>query len=363
MSDQHTPYIVRGAPSPAQYTSPSQYTKPGLHSHNANRRRGRIARTFSALHGIRLILFLVGIAALGYYGYTLSDQYVYQAYQNWAFDQGIAGRHVTFADFLRERTPFGFLVGSATATSTVVPNQQTATALPSPTAPSRPVNGAVLGRVEIARLNLSAVVREGVDNDVLSVAVGHVPSTALPGQAGNFAIAAHRDTLFRALKDIQQGDVVSFQSQNGNYTYKVVATKIVRPTDVSVLQPDGGGLIPETRLVSSDGQRNSLLTMITCYPFYYVGSAPKRFIVEAELVRDTGTAVSHRSQVTQIRQLPVGRLTGAQPRRHRKVAQEAQLQRGPHNAQGRPVLSHVSGKSGPNTNGRKHGFWHRVLHV
>ncbi len=71
---------------------------------------------------------------------------------------------------------------------------------------------------------------------MLKVAVGHVPSTALPGQPGNFAIAAHRDTLFRALKDIQTGDVVSFESPNGTYTYKVVATKIVRPTDVSVLQ-------------------------------------------------------------------------------------------------------------------------------
>ena len=140
-----------------------------------------------------------------------------------------------------------------------------------------------MGRLEIGRLNLSAVVRQGVDTKTLREAVGHVPSTALPGQAGNFAIAAHRDTLFRALKDIQLGDLVTFQSSHGLYNYQVVATKIVRPTDISVLGPDGGGIIHP-----ADGKTpKKLLTMITCYPFYYVGSAPKRFVVEAQLVNDT----------------------------------------------------------------------------
>ena len=108
--------------------------------------------------------------------------------------------------------------------------------------------------------------------------MGHVPSTALAGQPGNFAIAAHRDTLFRALKDIKKGDIVTFQSPSGVFSYQVAATKIVRPTDVSVLRPDGGGLIANP---------GKLLTMITCYPFYYVGSAPKRFIVQAQMVNGT----------------------------------------------------------------------------
>jgi sortase A len=226
------------------------------------------------------------VAALGYYGYTLGDQYVYEAYQNWAFDQAIAGHQgVTFADFLRERTPFGFLVANRTpAGSGAIATKAADTSKPSIVASPRPPVGEVLGRVEIARLNLAAMVREGVESKVLSVAVGHVPTSALPGQPGNFAIAAHRDTLFRALKDIREGDLVTFESASGTYTYKVGATKIVKPTDVSVLQPDGGGLIPETRFVSGNGQPARLLTMITCYPFYYVGSAPKRFIVEAELV-------------------------------------------------------------------------------
>ena len=277
MSAPRRPYVARDS-------QPVAYVRPGIHSHNMRRQQQALARPVRAIYRVRLLLILIGVAALGYYGYTLGDQYVYEAYENWVFDQGIAGRQgVTFADFLRERTPFGFVVGVApsapVATTTPRANKREPLALP------RPATGSVLGRVEIARLKLAAVVREGVDAKVLSVAVGHVPSTSLPGQQGNFAIAAHRDTLFRALKDIQQGDIVTFQSAAGTYSYKVVATKIVKPTDVSVLQPDGGGLIPQTRLVSSDDQPSRLLTMITCYPFYYVGSAPKRFIVEAELVR------------------------------------------------------------------------------
>src|SRR5882757_3884678 len=114
---------------------------------------------------------------------------------------------------------------------------------PSPGLPTL-VEGALLGRVEISRLGVSAIVREGVGAQTLSTAVGHIPSTSLPGQDGNFAIAAHRDTLFRALKDIRADDLVTFQSAGGSYTYRVVATKIVKPSDVSVLRADGGGLIP-----------------------------------------------------------------------------------------------------------------------
>jgi sortase A len=200
------------------------------------------------LGALRSLLLIIGIAALGYCGYALVNQYVYQAYENWAFDQQIA------------RPP----VASATP---------------------RPIQGAVLGRVEIGRLNLSAIVREGVDTKTLSVAVGHVPATTLPGQPGNFVIAAHRDTLFRALKDIKKDDLVTMQTATGSsYTYRVVATKIVKPTDVSVLGADGGGLID----VKDSNAPPRLLTMITCYPFYYVGAAPKRFIVEAELVSESG---------------------------------------------------------------------------
>jgi sortase A len=138
-----------------------------------------------------------------------------------------------------------------------------------------------VARVSIKRLELSAMVREGVSAKTLSTSVGHIPATALPGAEGNFAIAAHRDTLFRALKNIRLGDEVTVESRSQRYVYEVVATKIVKPSDVSVLRADGGGLYA----AADDGTKpERLLTMITCYPFYYVGSAPKRFIVESRLV-------------------------------------------------------------------------------
>src|SRR5579875_727645 len=283
MGNATGPLIVRHRES--TFPESTSYVRPGSHSHNVGRRRP-IAQVkhFTALHWVRLLLLVLGLSALGYYGYSLSDQYVYQAYQNWAFDQEIAGRpSVTFADYVREQTPFGFLVGTKSAKPVSVASAPSANGM----APARPEEGSLLGRVSIARLNLSAMVREGVDAKTLSVAVGHVPSTALAGQDGNFAIAAHRDTLFRALKDIHKDDVVTFQSPAGTYAYRVVATKIVKPSDVSVLQPDGGGLIPGPQ------HPDKLLTMITCYPFYYVGSAPKRFIVEAELINsDPGAKFS-----------------------------------------------------------------------
>ncbi len=246
------------------------FIKPGLHSHNTRRRLDRNPSRNRSLRHLRASLFLLGLCGLAYYGYTLADQYVYQAYENWAFDQHIAGRQVGFADYLRQRTPFGFLTGKRESAVQMLPQTQPAT-------PSRLLDGAVLGRVQIPRLDLSAIVREGVDEKTLSRAVGHLPYTALPGQTGNFAIAAHRDTLFRALKDIQKDDQVIFESQAGTYTYQVVSTKIVRPSDLSVVQPQGN---------------DKLLTMITCYPFYYVGSAPKRFIVQAKLVSFRSVAIA-----------------------------------------------------------------------
>jgi len=277
MTETNGPVIIRHSTAPA-------FAKPGLHSHNTKRRRSSGRQKAGFVHALRGLLLILGLCGVGYYGYTLSDQYIYQAYENWAFDQQIAGRPgVTFSEYLREQTPFGFLVGAAPAK----PALALSTTQPVSPEMARPVEGALLGRVEIGRLHLSAIVREGVDAKTLSNAVGHVPSTALPGQVGNFAIAAHRDTLFRALKDIQQDDVVTFQSPAGTYSYKVVATKIVTPSDVSVLRSDGGRIIP-----TEAATNNRLLTMITCYPFYYVGAAPKRFIVEAELVPATKAPTS-----------------------------------------------------------------------
>ena len=122
--------------------------------------------------------------------------------------------------------------------------------------------------LDVPRLNLSTPVIEGDDGRTLQRAAGHLPDTPLPWEHGNSAIAAHRDGLFRPLKDVRVGDEIRFRTTREAFVYRVARTSIVQPDDVSVLGPRGG----------------SALTLITCYPFYYVGSAPKRFVVFAERV-------------------------------------------------------------------------------
>ena len=126
----------------------------------------------------------------------------------------------------------------------------------------------LIGKILIHRLGISAIVKEGIDDETLAIAVGHFPSTPLPGQPGNVAVSAHRDTFFRNLKDVKRNDEITVTTQSGSYLYRVVSFKVVPPTDVSVLEPSPG---------------ENTLTLVTCYPFYFVGPAPKRFIVRALL--------------------------------------------------------------------------------
>jgi sortase A len=128
--------------------------------------------------------------------------------------------------------------------------------------------GGLIGRIEILRLGLSVVVVEGMDQPALRRAAGHIAGTAMPGQLGNIGIAAHRDTFFRPLRNIQRDDIIKLTTLRGEYRYRVVSTKVVDPTDVAVLNSDG----------------TEILTLVTCYPFYFVGSAPNRFIVRAARV-------------------------------------------------------------------------------
>jgi sortase A len=126
--------------------------------------------------------------------------------------------------------------------------------------------GQVLGRIEIPRLKVATPIIEGTDEAQLKRGAGHVPSTAAPGADGNVAIAAHRDKFFRALRNIRAHDEITLTTPHGVYRYVVLRTEIVTPKDVSVLRPTA---TPQ-------------LTLLTCYPFYYVGHAPKRFVVHAE---------------------------------------------------------------------------------
>ena len=136
---------------------------------------------------------------------------------------------------------------------------------------------AVLGRVDVPRIQLSAMIAEGADSRALRVAVGHVPGTALPWQSGNVALVAHRDTFFRRIGELKIGDVIRLTVPGERYTYRVTFTDIVNPTETWVLQPATG----------------DTLTLATCYPFNFMGPAPKRFVVRARrlnlvpLVRNT----------------------------------------------------------------------------
>ena len=139
-------------------------------------------------------------------------------------------------------------------------NQQPETAVQS-TIPE----GDLVGKVEIPNLHLSAVVFQGTSDRILDRGIGHLDGSALPGETGNVVLAAHRDTFFRSLRNIHQGDEITFTTPSGPREYEVESTEIVDPTDISV----------------AGKTANPTLTLITCYPFYFVGHAPKRFIVKA----------------------------------------------------------------------------------
>jgi LPXTG-site transpeptidase (sortase) family protein len=129
--------------------------------------------------------------------------------------------------------------------------------------------GEIIGRVDIPRLKLSAAVAEGDDEKTLRTSVGHLPDTPLPWQrSGNVAFAAHRDGLFRPLEKIELKDEVRIVTPRGDYHYQVTKKHIVDPNDVWVLAPTA----------------TPTITLITCYPFAFIGNAPRRFIVQAELV-------------------------------------------------------------------------------
>ena len=128
-----------------------------------------------------------------------------------------------------------------------------------------PADGESIGEIRIPRLGVSVVVVQGESDAILQRAVGHLVRTALPGVEGNVVLAGHRDTFFRPLKNIREGDRITVATAQRDFDYVVVSTSVVEPTDVAVIRPTGG----------------RTLTLITCFPFYYVGPAPRRFIVFA----------------------------------------------------------------------------------
>jgi sortase A len=192
----------------------------------------------------RLLLLLVGVVALGYSGWIYFDEYWHERRESEAFDEARRAR-------VREIPP------------------QTPPQTPPTASPSQPAEPFTTARLTIPRLRLTAMVEEGVGESTLRRAAGHIPDTALPGRPGNVCVAAHRDTLFRGLKGIKEHDRIVLSTMTGDFEYEVSSTSIVNPEDVGVLAP-------------SQGQKT--LTLITCYPFYFMGHAPKRFIVRARQI-------------------------------------------------------------------------------
>jgi sortase A len=153
-----------------------------------------------------------------------------------------------------------------------------------------------MGRIVIPRLGISAMIDQGLDRAVLERAVGHIPSTAEPGQSGNVALAGHRETFFRHLGAVRNNDLIRIETLNGTYSYRVAWNAVVDPRRTDLLAP-------------TDVQS---LTLVTCYPFHWAGPAPKRFVVRATLVDPVtnGSRVA-RNNPEPVRHTPAGSAQGA----------------------------------------------------
>lgn len=132
-----------------------------------------------------------------------------------------------------------------------------------------------LAILRIAKVNLEAPVLEGTDDLTLNRGVGHIPGTGRPGDEGNIGIAGHRDGFFRVLKDIAPGDKIELVTASRKDMYTVDQIVLVQPNDISVLQP----------------RSSRSLTLVTCYPFYFIGSAPQRYIVQASIRNSEDTGI------------------------------------------------------------------------
>ena len=192
-----------------------------------------------ALRWLERLLITIAVVCLGYYGYVSAETALYQAVEERELDK---------------------ILTSVSGPDPPATPRQNAHRV-------KPAKGSTIGRIEIPRLGVSAVVRSGSDARTLRLAVGHIPGTSLPGDSGNVGLAAHRDTFFRRLRDIRPADEIIVTTPEGRFRYTVDHTRVVKPTDVWVLDPT----------------ERPALTLVTCYPFTYVGSAPKRFIVHAGL--------------------------------------------------------------------------------
>lgn len=202
--------------------------------------------TNSRVPAIRLetVLLILAIGALGYCLWAWTDAGVYQLLQGSRLER-----------LLERLGPRG---GGLTRADSASRTRQEAE------------HSGLVGRIEIPRLRVSAVIAEGVDAGTLQRAVGHVPGTPFPGETGNVVLAGHRDSFFRGLRNARRGDRIRVTTPDGVIDYLVQSVRVVGATRTEILSGDG---LPA-------------LTLITCYPFNYLGSAPDRFVVRARPLED-----------------------------------------------------------------------------
>lgn len=195
------------------------------------------------LHALEHALWLVGTLALAWCFLVIGVS---------RLDQILAGRRLDQARLGRVSSP---PVPAAERSRLAVPAERTG---PLP-------RGSVVARLRIEKIGLSAVAKEGDDDATLRLAVGHIPGTALPPEVGNAAFAGHRDRFFRRLGKLRRDDSIRVTTESGDFLYRVEWTSVVEPGEAWVLAPTP----------------KATLTLVTCYPFHYVGAAPKRFVVRA----------------------------------------------------------------------------------
>jgi sortase A len=185
----------------------------------------RPRRTRSAIfHAASYFFMALGLLCLGYSVYVVVDAHAYQAYEQAKFENV------------------------------------------SPKEPPPPLaEGGVIGEIQVPRLHLKAIVVQGDSHTILRRAVGHIPESALPGKPGNVALAGHRDTFFRPLRNVRLGDTITLKTPAGDFQYLVESTQVVPASNIEVLNASNG----------------RTLTLITCFPFDYFGAAPNRFVVRA----------------------------------------------------------------------------------
>ncbi|MBZ5698392.1 MAG: class D sortase [Acidobacteriia bacterium] len=213
-------------------------------------------RSSRFLRWSRNVFFVIGILALGYCGYAVLDAKIYQGYQTQRFQR--AAKEAKSSSHM----------GANVIPPATVPSPVQVT---SPGAASFGITGRAgspLGQIEIPKIGLAVMILEGTDNRTLRRAVGHIPETALPGEPGNIAIAGHRDTFFRHLRDLEKNDEITLTTLDNTYRYLVDFSEVVGPNDTEVLN-------------ASD---IAILTLVTCYPPSYIGPAPKRLIVRAHMI-------------------------------------------------------------------------------